>query len=163
MAESTTTRSRTGYLRCDRLLPLLRQRLGLQATRPEMAKHLDIGYVTFWRVSTGKADTQHLASEQVVGKVLAAFPDHSFDDLFVAEDRPRRGRPTKAPAEPERLFTVEEVAATWSCSKNLVYNLIRDRKLRAVNIGIGRAKMRVPASAIDAYIAETNKAKTNVA
>jgi excisionase family DNA binding protein len=163
MKDGLSSETRTGYLRWDRVLPLLRQRLGIGATRPEMAKHLGIGYVTFWRVSTGKGDTQHLASEQVVDKVLAAFPDHTFDDLFVAEDRPRRGRPAKTPTQPERLYTVDEIAATWSCSKNLIYNLIRDRKLDAVNIGIGRAKMRIPASAINAYIAATTKAKTNVA
>lgn len=153
---------RVGYLRWDRLLPLLRERLGDDATRPEMAEHLGIGYVTFWRMTSG--DKRHVASEQSVTAVLAAFPDQTFEDLFDTDGVPaRRNRPAKAPTGPEPLYTVKQVAQAWGCSEYLVYKWIRNREIRAISIGVGRAKLRIPASVYDAHLKATNKGKTNAA
>lgn len=60
---------------------------------------------------------------------------------------------TKTPLEPEQLLTVLEVAALWRCSKNTVYRLIADGELRIADIGNGRAKTRIPASALAEYVA----------
>lgn len=48
----------------------------------------------------------------------------------------------------EALLPVTEVAALWRCSARHVYRLIAHGQLRTVQIGNGRAKTRVPASAL---------------
>lgn len=53
----------------------------------------------------------------------------------------------------EELLPVAEVAQRWRCSKNHVYDLIAKGELRAVNLGTGRAKTRIPASAASEFIA----------
>ena len=53
----------------------------------------------------------------------------------------------------EALYPVTEVAALWRCSVDHVYDLINAGKLRTVNLGRGRAKTRVPESAMTAYVA----------
>ena len=52
----------------------------------------------------------------------------------------------------ETLIPVAEVAVMWRCSKNYVYDLISRGELRSVNLGRGRAKTRVPESAIAEFI-----------
>lgn len=46
------------------------------------------------------------------------------------------------------LFPVSEVAELWRCSEQHIYNLIARGRLRTVQIGNGRAKTRIPASAL---------------
>lgn len=53
----------------------------------------------------------------------------------------------------EILYPVAEVAELWRCSADTIGRLIARGKLRAVNIGDGRAKLRVPASALAEYVA----------
>jgi excisionase family DNA binding protein len=51
---------------------------------------------------------------------------------------------------PETLYTVDQVAAYASCDWSSVYRLIREGDLRHVRIG---KRIRVPASALDAFLA----------
>lgn len=53
----------------------------------------------------------------------------------------------------EILYPVSEVAELWRCSREHVYDLIRRGKLRTVNLGTGRAKTRIPESALKAFTA----------
>lgn len=164
MAESTSITSRTGFLRWDRLHPLLQQRLGEGATRPEMADHLGIGYITFWRLTSNTNGRRYPASEQVVAAVLATFSDQTFENLFEADGLPARRRRIKAEkSNAERLYTVQEAADLWSCSKNDIYKLIHQGKLPTVNLGVGKAKMRVSESALAAYLAAADRAKSSAA
>lgn len=50
------------------------------------------------------------------------------------------------------LYPVTEVARMWRCSAEHVYEQIRRGRLRTVNVAHSRAKTRVPASAIAAYL-----------
>lgn len=52
------------------------------------------------------------------------------------------------------LYTVAEVAELWRCSDDTVYRTIARRELRTVQIGHGRAKTRVPASALAEFVAK---------
>ena len=52
----------------------------------------------------------------------------------------------------EELVPVAELAEKWRCSKNLIYDLIASGQLRSVNLGRGRAKTRIPESAIADYL-----------
>ncbi len=52
----------------------------------------------------------------------------------------------------EALLTVAEVAKLWRCSKNLVYDRISAGQLRSVNLTDGRAKTRIPESALAEYL-----------
>lgn len=52
----------------------------------------------------------------------------------------------------EALLSVREVAALWRCGKDKVYALIAAGELRVVDIGAGRAKTRIPESALDEYV-----------
>ncbi len=144
----------TGYVRWDQLRDLLRERLGEDATRPQMAEHLGIRYLTFWRLTTGpdKNGKRFRATEPTVERILAAFPDKDFDDLFTAVE----SKPSTAAAvrdEIEKLYTVEEVAETWGCSDDLVRRMIHRKEIPYLSIGTGRSKLRIPASAVNAYIA----------
>lgn len=62
----------------------------------------------------------------------------------------------------EVLHTVPEVADMWRCSDDTVYRLIAAGKLRSCDIGTGRAKTRVPASALAEFVAGRSR-KTRVA
>lgn len=64
---------------------------------------------------------------------------------------------TKA-REPEQLWTIPQVADLWGCSENTVYRRIAKGLLRVIDIGDGRAKTRVPASALIEY--EDRKGRT---
>jgi excisionase family DNA binding protein len=52
----------------------------------------------------------------------------------------------------EILYPVSEVAELWRCSREHVYEQIRKGRLKTVNLAKGRAKTRVPESALNAYI-----------
>jgi excisionase family DNA binding protein len=54
------------------------------------------------------------------------------------------------PVEP--MYAVAEIAAAWRVSSNYVYGLIKSGELEVVDLGHGRAKKRVPESALDAYL-----------
>lgn len=52
---------------------------------------------------------------------------------------------------PEPWHTVAELADAWRCSKDFIYDLISRGELRSLNLGSGRAKTRIPASAVTEY------------
>lgn len=52
----------------------------------------------------------------------------------------------------EVLYPVSEVATLWRCSREHVYELIRRGRIRTVNLATGRAKTRIPESALKAYV-----------
>ncbi len=144
----------TGYVRWDQLRDLLRERLGEDATRPQMAEHLGIKYLTFWRLTAGpgKDGKRFRATENTVERILAAFPGKNFEDLFTAVE----AKPSKAATardEIERLYSVEQVAETWGCSPDKVRRLIHRKQIPYLDIGEGKPKLRIPASAVNAYVA----------
>lgn len=60
--------------------------------------------------------------------------------------------PTKNPPTlGERMYSIAEVAALWSVSRDQVERLMRAGDLRWVQLG---ARRRVPASALAEYLAE---------
>ncbi|HET8682051.1 MAG TPA: helix-turn-helix domain-containing protein [Micromonosporaceae bacterium] len=67
------------------------------------------------------------------------------------EPVPLPPQPT-GPSRGEGLLPVAEVAKLWRCSAEHIYELIRRGELRSVDIGNGRAKTRVPESALAEYI-----------
>lgn len=52
----------------------------------------------------------------------------------------------------EALLPVTEVAELWRCSRDHIYSLIARGELRSVDVGHGRAKTRIPESALADYI-----------
>lgn len=52
----------------------------------------------------------------------------------------------------EPMYPVAAIATAWGVSRNTIYALIKSGELEAVDMGHGRAKKRVPESAIDAYL-----------
>ncbi len=144
----------TGYVRWDQLRALLRERLGDDATRPQMADHLGIKYLTFWRLTTGpgKDGKRFRATEPTVERILAAFPDKDFDDLFTEVEAKPSTAATKRD-EIEKLYTVEQVAERWECSPDKVRRLIHRKQIPYLDIGEGKPKLRIPASAVNAYVA----------
>jgi len=56
------------------------------------------------------------------------------------------------PKTAEALLPVSEVAELWRCSKNHIYDLISRGELRSVNLTHGRAKTRIPESALADFI-----------
>ena len=52
----------------------------------------------------------------------------------------------------EVLYPVSEVAALWRCSTDHVYHLISRGQLRVVNLTTGKAKTRVPESALADFV-----------
>lgn len=52
----------------------------------------------------------------------------------------------------EVLYPVSEVAEMWRCSREHVYEQIRHGRLRTVNLARGKAKTRVPESALEEYV-----------
>ncbi len=146
----------TLYLRWDRLRDLLVDRLGPTATRPDMARHLGISYVTFWRLTSAKGGRRHPCGDSAIRAIRAAFPDVPDSDLFDADtDRPRRvTRPEPERPKAEEFHTVAEVARMWRCSPDHIYRLIARRELAYLDIGIGKAKIRIAASALVDYKAK---------
>lgn len=67
-------------------------------------------------------------------------------------DPPPKPRPSKAVAD-EVMYPVAELAALWRCTPQHIYNLIAAKQLTSVQIGLGRAKTRVPASAAAEFVA----------
>jgi excisionase family DNA binding protein len=73
---------------------------------------------------------------------------------------PRTPPPPSGPKKAEALLPVAEVAALWRCTPQHIYNLIARRDLRSVQVGIGRAKTRIPESAVAEFVARrTSKAR----
>lgn len=62
-------------------------------------------------------------------------------------------------ARVEPMLTVAEVAKLWRCSKNYVYDRISTGELGAVDMPSGRAKTRIPESAVAAFIAKNTRVK----
>lgn len=60
----------------------------------------------------------------------------------------------------EAQLTVAEVAKLWRCSRNLVYDLISSGRLRSVNLTDGRAKTRIPESALAEYLAARTRKRS---
>lgn len=62
----------------------------------------------------------------------------------------------------EPLYTVAEVAESWRCTRQHIYNLIARGQLRVVDTGsLGRTKTRVPESALVEFIENrTTEVKT---
>lgn len=52
------------------------------------------------------------------------------------------------------LYPVSELAQLWRCSIDHIYDLIAKREIRTVQLGVGRAKTRIPASAAAEFIAK---------
>jgi excisionase family DNA binding protein len=52
------------------------------------------------------------------------------------------------------MYPVAELAEMWRCSVDHIYDLIARREIRTVQLGIGRAKTRIPASAADEFVAK---------
>lgn len=63
-------------------------------------------------------------------------------------------------ARAEALLTVMEVAELWRCSKDTVYRHIAAKKLRSVDLGRGRAKTRVPESALAEFVERAERPTT---
>jgi len=59
----------------------------------------------------------------------------------------------------ETLYPVAEVAEMWRCSREHVYEQIRRGRLRSVQIGTGKAKTRIPESALTDFV-EKNSRRT---
>ncbi|HEX6873028.1 MAG TPA: helix-turn-helix domain-containing protein [Micromonosporaceae bacterium] len=68
--------------------------------------------------------------------------------------------PKKESASAEVMHTVKELAGIWRCSVAHIYNLINTRRLRSTDIGVGRAKTRIPASAAADYIRRNSRTVT---
>jgi excisionase family DNA binding protein len=63
---------------------------------------------------------------------------------------PSNPKPPGGPKTGE-LLPVTEVAQRWRCSRDHVYDLIAAGKLPVVDIGTGKAKTRIPESALRDY------------
>lgn len=80
----------------------------------------------------------------------------------VTTEATRWPEPASAPCWPEGavviartaepLLPVTEVASLWRCSVRHVYRIIAAGQLRVVQLGTGRAKTRVPESALAEYV-----------
>lgn len=60
----------------------------------------------------------------------------------------------------EVLYPVSEVAKLWRCSINHIYDLISRGELRSVNLTRGRAKTRIPESALADYITANTRTRS---
>jgi hypothetical protein len=140
----------TVYLKWGRLRELMEDKFG-PATRPQMARRLGIPYLMLWRLSTEpkNGEPRYACNDKVKAAIRAVFPDEPTLSLFeAAPDKPRR---RIVRTEVETLHTVAELAAQWRVSEDHIYRLIADDTLIAVDIGINRTKLRVPASSAVAY------------
>jgi excisionase family DNA binding protein len=73
-------------------------------------------------------------------------------------------RPTGPPRQTaEVLYPVSELAELWRCSDQHIYNLIARRELRSIQLGMGRAKTRIPASAAAEFVARRSSKKAKAA
>jgi len=62
------------------------------------------------------------------------------------------------PATPaEALLPVSEVAQLWRCSPDHVYALISSGELASLQLAHGRAKTRIPESALADYVARNSR------
>lgn len=62
------------------------------------------------------------------------------------------------PTQPaEALLPVSEVARLWRCSPDHVYALISNGELASLNLARGRAKTRIPESALADYVARNSR------
>jgi excisionase family DNA binding protein len=68
--------------------------------------------------------------------------------------QPKPASQPKPKNEVEELLPVSELAALWRCSVDHIYDLIARHELRTVQLGTGRAKTRIPASAAAEFIAK---------
>jgi excisionase family DNA binding protein len=50
------------------------------------------------------------------------------------------------------MYSVKTLAEMWECSDDHIYDLIAKGELSYVPLGIGRAKTRIPASAVEEFI-----------
>jgi excisionase family DNA binding protein len=57
----------------------------------------------------------------------------------------------------ETLYPVAEVAEMWRCSREHVYEQIRRGRLRSVQIGTGKAKTRIPESALADFVDKNSR------
>lgn len=73
---------------------------------------------------------------------------------------PSTPAPPPGPKGGEALLPVSEVAELWRCSRDHVYDLIAAGQLRVVELGRGRAKTRVPQSAMDEYVRRNSRRAT---
>src|SRR5262245_59379881 len=55
----------------------------------------------------------------------------------------------------EKNYTVRQVAGLLSISEQSVYQLCSQKKVRHLRLGIGRGTLRIPASALDEFIAQS--------
>src|SRR4051794_28886003 len=69
------------------------------------------------------------------------------------ENSPEEERPWPARADPDRLLLVPEVAAALRASESFVYQIIGEGRLRHVRLGKGQGGIRVPASAVNDFLA----------
>lgn len=63
-------------------------------------------------------------------------------------------------ARAEALLPVTEVAKLWRCSRDHVYREIIRGRLRTVQLGAGRAKTRIPESALAEYVRRNQRRPT---
>lgn len=61
----------------------------------------------------------------------------------------------------EQLYPVAEVAELWRVSPDYIYGLISGGQLRVVNLSKGRAKTRIPESALAEYIERRSRVAGN--
>jgi excisionase family DNA binding protein len=55
----------------------------------------------------------------------------------------------------EKNYTVREAAGLLGISEQTVYQLCAQKKVRHLRLGIGRGTLRIPASALDEFIAQS--------
>lgn len=73
---------------------------------------------------------------------------------------PSSPTPPPGPKSGEALLPVSEVAQLWRCTRDHVYSLIAAGELRVVNIAKGRAKTRIPESALAEYVRRNERRAT---
>ncbi len=157
------------YLKWEALESLLQQRLGPEATRPRMAEFLGVRYLTLWRLTKVHGDGHRFrAKPETVKAILARLnatrpdcqPEVTFGDLFEGvEPRAKVSAPPRR-AEVEPMFSVLEVSHAWGVSVDQIYRLIHSGQLGHKDVstvdGV-KNKLRVPKSAIDAYLSTPTK------
>lgn len=142
----------TLFLRWDRLRSLLADKLGPKATRPDMARYLGIRYMTLWRITSVKNGRRHPCNPDTVTAIRAKFPDAPNEELFDFVDQPRHnGQPVPPLPQIEQFFTVAQIAQQLNCSPDHIYRLIARNQIAWMDIGIGKPKIRIAASALAVY------------
>lgn len=51
-----------------------------------------------------------------------------------------------------KAYTVREVAEMLNVSRIAVYNMIKEGRIRAVNIGVGNRELRIPKNALEEFL-----------